>query len=117
MLGGVPLGSQKEAEVFVHKNGLEKYPYLFHSVTTFMEVLKQSTTGGGCADNLVQAAKEQKLGLNPVETAVQDSYLNNLPSVMGDGKKANKLSGCVLSRIGTPMTTVSHRCLGSCAST
>ena len=93
-IGDVSLSSQKEAEAFVFKNGLDAFPFLFHSVTTFMEVLKQSMNGGGCADNLVQADKERKLGLSPVEMAVQESYLNILPSVMGDGKKANKLSAC-----------------------
>jgi hypothetical protein len=43
---------------------------------------------------LAQANAEQKLGLSPLETAVQVSYFNVLPSVLGDGKAANKLSAC-----------------------
>ena len=94
-IGDVILSSQMEAQTFVHNNGLENYPYLFHSVTTFMEVLRQSLSGGGGGGDLLsQDYNERRLGLSRIETAVAESYVNTLPSALGDGKTANKLSKC-----------------------
>ena len=91
MIGDVSLSSMDEAIAFVEANGLQRYPYFFQSPVTLMEIVwyRYINTSG---DPLRQADQECKLGLEPAETAVQASFQNRLPSVLGDGLVPHKLS-------------------------